>query len=170
MLFESETPSLRHYLYPGTLFADPRPHMVTTVLGSCVSVCLWDRELKIGGINHFLLPYWNGEGLPTPKYGNVAIDKLIERMLELGCRKNNLIAKVFGGAALWEDSAGLMRVGERNVTLTVERLGEHRTQIVSSDVQGRSGRKIHFNTATGAVLLQRHGARSPARLNIPPSV
>ena len=159
MISESGAPLRKHYLYPGTLFADPRPHVVTTILGSCVSVCLWDSAQKIGGINHYLLPLWNGEGLPTPKYGNVAIDKLIENMLDLGCRKKDLRAKVFGGASLWDNTQGLMRVGERNVTLAEERLQEHRIATISSDVQGSSGRKILFNTETGTVLLRRHSPR-----------
>lgn len=156
MVSETETALLKHYLFPGTLFADPRPHMVTTVLGSCVAVCLWDSIRRVGGINHYLLPLWNGEGLPTPKYGNVAIDKLIDNMLALGCRKQNLVAKLFGGATLWENTEGLMRVGERNVTLAEELLHERRIPIVSSDLQGASGRKILFNTENGTVLLQRH--------------
>jgi chemotaxis protein CheD len=159
MVSESETPMLKHYLYPGALFADPRPHMVTTILGSCVAVCLWDPVLKIGGINHYLLPLWNGEGLPTPKYGNVAIEKLIENMLNMGSCKKDLIAKVFGGATLWENTAGLMRVGDRNVVLARELLQEHRIAIISSDVQGNTGRKIIFNAETGTVFLRRHRSR-----------
>ena len=85
----------QHYLYPSALFASARPHKVVTVLGSCVSVCLWDPFLRIGGINHYMLPLWNGEGLASPKYGNIAIEKLIERMLYLGSRKSNLQAKIW---------------------------------------------------------------------------
>ncbi len=57
-----------HYLHPGNLFAHRTPHIVTTILGSCVAVCLWDPINNIGGINHYMLPLWNGEGLPVPKY------------------------------------------------------------------------------------------------------
>jgi len=64
-----------HFLYPAALFASRTPHMVTTILGSCVAICLYDPILKFGGINHYMLPLWNGQGLASPKYGNIAIEK-----------------------------------------------------------------------------------------------
>ena len=70
----------KHYLYPGALFINKRAYYVTTILGSCVAVCIYDRRLKIGGINHYLLPLWNGDGLPSPKFGNIAIKQLISKM------------------------------------------------------------------------------------------
>ncbi|PLX88196.1 MAG: chemotaxis protein CheD [Desulfuromonas sp.] len=159
MVQEISQPELKHYLFPGGLFVDPRPHLVTTVLGSCISVCLWDPKLRVGGINHYLLPLWNGEGLSTPKYGNIAIEKLIDGMLVLGCEKQNLIAKVFGGAALWKNQPGLLRVGDRNAALADELLKKHNIPIVGSDLFGEQGRKIIFNTETGSVLMRRNRAR-----------
>ncbi|HIJ84093.1 MAG TPA: chemotaxis protein CheD, partial [Magnetococcales bacterium] len=88
------------FLLPGALFAKDGEYIITTVLGSCISVCLWDRNVKKGGMNHFKLPLWNGDGLPSPKFGNIAIEKLIENLLDIGCQQRNLIAKVFGGAAV----------------------------------------------------------------------
>ena len=85
------------YLPPGLLYAAATPGAVTTVLGSCVAVCLFDHTRRAGGINHFLLPYWNGDGLASPKYANIALPKLLEKMIELGCRRQNLRAKLFGG-------------------------------------------------------------------------
>lgn len=152
-----ETESVRtHYLYPGTLFASTTPHVVTTVLGSCISICLYDPVVRIGGINHFLLPLWNGEGLPTPKYGNIATDKLIEKMLNLGCRKPNLQAKVFGGGRMWDSNVGLLTVGERNIWLAEKALAEHNIPIIGSDVGGNCGRKVIFETETGKVLMRRN--------------
>jgi len=145
-----------YYLYPGGLFAEAEPHRVTTVLGSCVAVCLWDPLRRIGGINHFLLPLWNGEGLPTPRYGNIAIDALVERMQALGACRSGLQAKVFGGAAMWENSNGLLAVGERNIALARTQLDRHRIPIISADVGGDAGRKIIFETASGSVLLRRN--------------
>ena len=144
----------RHYLYPGTLFAHRQPHLVTTVLGSCVSVCLWDSAVKVGGINHYLLPLWNGEGLPTPKYGNIAIGKLIEKVQALGAG-SKLVAKVFGGASMWEKTDGLLAIGQRNIELALEMLEQHRIPVISRDLGGPVGRKIIFHTADGTVLLKR---------------
>lgn len=143
------------YLYPGQLYAEQEPAIVTTVLGSCVSVCLYDKVEKIGGINHFMLPLWNGDGLPSPKYGNIAIPKLIEKMLLIGCRRNNIIAKVFGGAAVLNSSSGLIGVGERNISLARDMLRMEGIQIVASHLGDNYGRKIIFNTYTGEVLMKK---------------
>lgn len=156
MFMDHSQPSLTHYLYPGALFADQRPHLVTTVLGSCVSVCLWDPVRRLGGINHYLLPLWNGEGLATPRYGNIAIDSLVERMLALGCTRGSLQAKIFGGAALWENPHGLIPIGERNIELARRQLQQLHIPIVGADVGGDAGRKIIFNSEAGSVLLRRH--------------
>lgn len=129
--------------------------MVTTVLGSCISVCLWDPVTGTGGINHYMLPLWNGEGLPSPKYGNIAIRKLIDKMLLLGCRKENLKAKVFGGGAVMQTSGGLLNVGERNIMLAEDLLAEESIPIVSKDVGGDYGRKLIFCTASGTVLVKK---------------
>jgi chemotaxis protein CheD len=153
---EASLPELSHYLYPGGIFADPRPHRVTTILGSCVSVCLWDKVRGVGGINHYLLPLWNGDGLPTPRYGNIAIDALFDRMLALGCSRENLRAKLFGGAAMWENPNGLLAVGERNIELARRQLAECGIPVIASDLGGDAGRKIIFDTASGSVLLRRN--------------
>lgn len=149
----------KHYLFPGALFAVVERHLVTTVLGSCISVCLWDPTTRIGGINHFLLPLWNGEGLPTPRYGNVAIPKLIENLSKLGAHPKKLQAKIFGGAAMWDSSQGLTSIGERNIELAEALLREVRIPIIGADVGGNRGRKIIFDTAEGTVLLRRHRLR-----------
>lgn len=144
-----------HYLLAGNLFVHEAPHQVTTVLGSCVSVCLWDCLLRHGGINHFMLPLWNGEGLASPKYGNIAIAKLIARMYELGSEKRNLRAKLFGGGIVLNVSNPFMNIGERNVQLAEDVLRSEGISILSADTGGNVGRKIIFNTGTGTVLVKR---------------
>lgn len=81
----------QHYLYPGTIFADLAPSIVTTVLDSCVSVCLWDKFRCVGGMNHFLSPNCPEQVNVFPKYGDTAIDELLKKMLQLGCRRENLM-------------------------------------------------------------------------------
>ena len=145
----------RHYLYPGTLFVHRQPHLVTTVLGSCVAVCLWNQTAQLGGINHYLLPLWNGEGLPTPKYGNVAINKLFEKVKSYSSPGDKIIAKVFGGASMWEKAEGLLAVGQRNVEFAIETLETLNVNIVGSDLGGHQGRKVIFNSGDGSVLMRR---------------
>ncbi len=144
-----------HYLYPGTIFTHQERHLVTTVLGSCISVCVWNEKMRVGGINHYLLPLWNGEGLPTPKYGNVAIERLVEKVNRLA-GGGPLIAKVFGGASMWAQGSGALAVGDRNVELAFRTLEELKIKIVSQDVGGGMGRKIIFDTQSGTVLLKRN--------------
>jgi chemotaxis protein CheD len=143
-----------HYLYPSAIFASAHPHEVSTVLGSCVSVCLWDTRLKFGGINHFMLPLWNGEGLPTPKFGNIALEKLLEKMQHLGATKSGLVAKVFGGAKQLEKGKSVFNVGEKNIVLAFDLLKEAGIPIISHHVGGEKGRKLKFSTHTGEVLMK----------------
>jgi len=144
-----------HYLYPGNLFAHREPHVVTTVLGSCVSVCLWDCKMNMGGINHYMLPLWNGEGLATPRYGNIAINKLYEKVISFGCNHSNIRAKVFGGGEVLAVTSSVINVGERNVLLAMDMLKEMKIRVISSDVGGKTGRKLLFNTQSGSVLLKK---------------
>jgi len=139
------------------LHARKEPCAITTVVGSCISVCLWDAELRIGGINHYLLPLWNGDGLASPRYGNVAIKKLIERMFSLGCGKENLRAKVFGGASLMGKPHPLLDIGGRNSRLAFDTLKEEGIRILSYDVGGDRGRKIIYDTVTGIARVKRLG-------------
>lgn len=155
-------PLCEHYLYPGMLFAEAQGCRVTTVLGSCIAVCLFDPVRKIGGINHYMLPFWNGEGLPTPRYGNVAIDALIERLQGFGCLASRLQAKLFGGAAMWDNGNSLIAIGERNIDLAWRMLDQYDIPVVGSDVGGGVSRKIIFHTATGEVFLRRQAGRAAA--------
>lgn len=143
-----------HYLLPGNLFVHEEEHTVLTVLGSCVSVCLWDPRKGIGGINHYMLPFWNGEGLASPRFGNIAIMKLVEKMLESGADRRNLQAKVFGGGDMLKATSALMNIGQRNIVLAQDLLRDERIPIISSDTGGMHGRKLVFNTRTGVVLVK----------------
>src|SRR3972149_2320830 len=120
------------------LFAEPGDYSVTTVLGSCVSVCLWDPASRTGGINHYLLPLWNGDGLRTPKYGNIAIPMLVEKLLQAGCARGNLKAKVFGGASVLEGSSGLLNVGEGNIHFAegaAEKIAQEKPDVMTLDIE-----------------------------------
>ncbi len=141
----------KHYLYPGALFVNKQPYFITTILGSCVAVCLYDKRLNIGGMNHYLLPFWNGEGLPSPKFGNIAIKQLISKMKALGSNPEDLIAKLFGGAAVLNTKQEVFYIGERNIAVAKKVLDEAGISIVAQSTGGDRGRKIIFNTATGEI-------------------
>lgn len=125
--------------------------MVTTVLGSCIAICLYDEHLAVGGINHYMLPFWNGNELASPKYGNIAIESLLKKIIQLGAKKENIVAKVFGGANQLGHTVG---VGERNIKIAEEMLSELKIKVVAKSVGGHKGRKINFNTSTGEVFMK----------------
>jgi len=142
----------QYYLYPSTIFASRDNFNILTVLGSCVSICLWDSYASIGGMNHYMLPLWNGDGLASPKYGNIACEKLLEKMFSLGAKKVNIRAKVFGGGEVIETNIKQFNIGERNIHFALSFLSDYNIPIISKSYGGNLGRKIIFNTNTGEVL------------------
>jgi chemotaxis protein CheD len=142
----------RVYLAPGLLFAAREAVQVTTILGSCVAVCLWDPVEGAGGLNHFLLP----SGDPSSsRFGSSAIPQLVESVVALGAWRSRLRAKVFGGACVLEAFRGDSHpLGCRNVETARERLRELQVQIVSEDVGGLYGRKLVFDVQTGSAWVR----------------
>lgn len=144
------------YLHPGRLYTSFEPCAVTTILGSCVAVCIWDHKLKIGGINHYLLPYSPSKGDALLKFGNVAINYLMQKIFAMGCTRGNLQAKIFGGACVLEafkhkdDHLGL-----KNVEIAIKYLTMEGIPIIENDVGGNNGRKIIFQTNSGSALVKR---------------
>ncbi|MDO9208578.1 MAG: chemotaxis protein CheD [Sulfuricurvum sp.] len=142
------------FIHVGQVHIDSAPSAISTVLGSCVAVCLYDVKLGIGGMNHYLLPFWNGNGLQSPKFGNIAIPKLIEAMMEQGSTHTTLEAKIFGGASMNIGMSDSMMIGQKNIMVAKEILKEYKIAIAAEDVGGQNGRKIQFNLERGKVLLK----------------
>lgn len=143
-----------YFLFPSALFAERAPHKVQTILGSCVAVCLHDVKLKFGGINHFMMPWWKGEGIPSPKFGDVSIELLVKKMESLGSHRGNLVAKIFGGANQHFQKSNLLDVGDRNIKTAETFLNNYQIPIVGKSVGGGQGRKICFHTGTGQVFMK----------------
>jgi chemotaxis protein CheD len=141
------------FLHPGRIFVSPEPCSVRMVLGSCVAVCLWDSARGMGGANHFLLPY---QGSDSPEFGDVAIQRLLDELLALGCSKGGMRAKLFGGSCVLE---GLQNkethVGTRNVSLAKKLLANEGIPIVAEDVGGQRGRRVIFQTDDGSAWVRR---------------
>jgi chemotaxis protein CheD len=141
----------RVYLAPGRLYASAGDAQVTTILGSCVAVCLWDEAGLAGGMNHFLLP----DGTPASgRFGTSAIALLIEQLLALGAVRHRLKAKVFGGACVVEAFRDTPSLGLRNVETARERLAAEGIAIVASDVGGERGRKVVFDVRSGSAWVR----------------
>ncbi|MDD3466651.1 MAG: chemotaxis protein CheD [Campylobacterales bacterium] len=142
------------FIHVGQIHVAQMPTEISTVLGSCVAVCLFDKFRMVGGMNHYLLPMWNGNGLQTPKFGNISIPRMINSMLDMGCSIQNMEAKIFGGAEINIVSSNGIMVGKRNVMTAEDILSEYRIPIVAKDVGGTSGRRILMYSDTSKVLLK----------------
>lgn len=144
------------YLHPGDVHVADGACVITTILGSCVAVCLTESGSNIGGVNHFLLPQQRaGEGSST-RYARGAIDQLVERMLSLGARRSRITAKLFGGAnVLAAFSEGVMHIGAANVDIARTLLASHGIPIAAEDVGGTRGRRLVFSSHDGSASVQR---------------
>jgi chemotaxis protein CheD len=142
------------YLHPGQVYFSSEPAAVTTILGSCVAVCLWDPVLQVGGMNHYLLPHWAEGSAASLRYGNVAIRSLIEGLLSLGCAKERLVAKLFGGACVIHAFREGSHLGIKNVQVARLFLAEAGIRVAGEDVGGRHGRKLIFQTDNGVVWMK----------------
>jgi chemotaxis protein CheD len=147
--------STERYLHPGEVLVSVQSHWITTILGSCVSVCLLDPRHGVAGLNHFLLPHAPASAEPSPRYGDVAMDVLVHRMLALGARRDALVAKVFGGANVLHAFADDARhIGAANVELAREALARYGIPIGAEDVGGVRGRKLVLSTPDGAAWVK----------------
>lgn len=147
----------KKFIHVGEIFIGAKPTEISTVLGSCISVCLYDKVEQVAGMNHYLVPLWNENGLQSPKYGNISIPKLIENMLNIGCEKHNLEAKLFGGGNVINVTHEDMMIGRKNILIAKEILREYNIKITAQDVGGTRGRKILMRSDTGKVFLKYTG-------------
>jgi len=147
---------LEAYLPPGRIFVSPEPCTVRMVLGSCVAVCLWDPLRAVGGANHFLLPYPGGNGQDSPRFGNVATHRLIEKLLAFGCTKPSLMAKLFGGSCVLEAfQKKETHLGTKNVSVARKLLEDAGIPVIAEDTGGQRGRKVIFQTDDGSAWVKR---------------
>jgi len=142
------------FLTPGTLFCSSKAAIVTTVLGSCVAVCLIDTGKRAAGINHFVLPY-SPAGEDGLRYGDIALDRLLERMVRFGCDTRSLRAKVFGGAAVLPFGEAKDTVGTKNVGVAIDWLKHHAIPVTARRTGGKNGLLIRFNTGSGSVMVRK---------------
>ncbi|MFT3784472.1 MAG: chemotaxis protein CheD [Nibricoccus sp.] len=143
---------LEETLWAGDIFASRGRIRMTTVLGSCVSVCLFDTHLTFGGMNHYLLPTPGADG----RHGEWSIRELHQRMLNLGSKPRHLQAKVFGGGSPLALANEASAVGNENARVALEVLASLRVPIASECVGGNNGMRIYFENWTGLVLVRPH--------------
>jgi chemotaxis protein CheD len=147
---------------PGEYFVSNEEIMIMTVLGSCISACIWDGRARAGGMNHFMLPDGDG-GDGGGRYGSYAMELLINQMLKMGARRETMQAKVFGGAQVMAGFTS-MNVGERNTKFVLDYLATERIPVVSQDVLDIHPRKVCFFPVTGKALVKRLAHSHPETL------
>lgn len=131
------------------------PCVIKTVVGSCIALCIWDQESKIGGMAHIMMPQHNGDiNAPKAKYADVAVHALIENMQKEGATLKNMIATCIGGATMFGKIDGIKTtVGERNAEIVKSLLTDYTIPIMIESVGGFAGRKVALNCNDGAVTV-----------------
>ena len=145
-------------ILPGEYYVSNRNLLMVTVLGSCVAACVRDRVSGIGGINHFMLPddkRNEDQRVGTAmRYGDYAMEILINQLLKLGAKRENLEAKVFGGGNVLPGFKNNV-VGERNAQFVIEYLETEKIRLVARDLMGNHPRKVYFFPSDGRVLVRK---------------
>jgi chemotaxis protein CheD len=141
-------------VFPGEYFVTSKPdEVLVTVLGSCVSACIRDPKAGIGGMNHFMLPHshagnWAGD-LQSTRFGNFAMEKLINELMKAGCSRSSLEIKVFGGGNVTDTSNA---IGTENSEFILRYLEAEGLRCVAQDLGGPLPRRIHYYPTTGKVV------------------
>lgn len=155
-------------LLPGDYYVTTQDEVIDTVLGSCVSACIRNPKLGIGGMNHFMLPRPSGNGNDAwesggigraTRYGTASMEQLINRILKAGGTRADLEVKIFGGGRVLKT---LTDVGDHNVTFVREFLKQEGLRVTSEDVGDTCPRHVQYFPLTGRVRV-RHLTSSHAR-------
>ena len=128
-----------------------RQRVLRTILGSCVSVCLYDPIAKVGGMNHFVFPP-QGSARVTTMSADICMDGLLEALLQAGARHGHLRAKAFGGGAMFAQEGGVLAVGKRNASFAKFWLEQEGIPLDLFDFHGNCARKLMFHPASGQHL------------------
>jgi len=147
------------FLLPGEHFAGDARHRITTLLGSCVSVTLWQPRLRVGAMSHFVLPGSNVErgAQPSGRYAEDSLELMLEDLRQLGARAEDCEAKLFGGGAMFEPRAGRPRIdiGRKNGEAAMAMLRARRLRVVSESLFDVGHRRIVFEVGSGDVWMRR---------------
>jgi len=135
-------------LKPGDVYFDPKPHRLATLLGSCVAVCLWDEERRMGGMTHSLIPSGGKEVLHAT---DASIRELVQRMIRAGCRTGAIRAKLFGGFSPLKGLGVNGGIGAANIESAVAALKDFGIRIVAQEIMGDGGIVIYQDTENGEV-------------------
>lgn len=139
---------------PGEYFVHDSDIVILTTLGSCIAVCLWDPQRRVGGMNHFMLPEGRNQGGGAGRYGSYAMELLINALMHHGAVKSRLQAKVFGGAMVIEGMTSI-NIGEQNTRFVLDYLKTENIPVLSKDVLEIYPRKVCFMPDNGQAMIKR---------------
>lgn len=133
--------------------------IVTYALGSCVGICLYDKQLKIGGLSHIMLPessMFSKNDINRMKFADTAIVDLVQELCKLGADRRRLTAKIAGGAQMFEVQQGSLvgTIGDRNITSVKSTLHSLKIPILAEDTGLNYGRTVYFDLETGIMKVQ----------------
>ncbi len=143
------------FLLPGELNISKKPVEMSTILGSCVAVTLFNKRHKFGGMNHYMLPHNPAGGTANAKYGDYSINSLIKMMLAADPVKGNIQAMVLGGGHVVGHLNSGFGVADRNIAVAFEVLREHNIDIIKRDIGGDRGRKVVYKNWTNEVSVRK---------------
>ena len=152
-------------IHIGGYYVSKEPSVVKTILGSCISVCLFESENKIGGMNHFMLPESkdldNLDDYNNTRYGIYAMEVTLNDILKLGGKKSNITAKVFGGGNVLPGvTSNVLKIADKNINFAKKFLSDENIPIISEDIGGNSPRKVFFFNTENKIMLKKLGAVS----------
>ncbi len=140
------------FLQPGQIHYGGGSYKVCTVLGSCISVCLWDKIMKHGSINHYIFPSIPVDGGERGRYGDSSIKDMVSKLNKMGSPNSQIVAKIFGGAKMVENNKSeIFSTGKNNIMMALKITRELGIRIVTQDIGGNKGRRICFNMSSGVV-------------------
>ena len=144
-------------IYIGGVHATDQPEIVKTLLGSCISVCLYDPQTHVGGMNHFMLPHTSrdGAGPDLTRFGVHAMDYLVGAMMKLGGDRRRFVAKCFGGAHVLDVQESAAGVPQQNIAFIRGFLADEGFPMLAEDMGGYHPRHVRFFTATGRAQVKR---------------
>jgi chemotaxis protein CheD len=161
--WDNQRKSVVAKILPGEFYTTRENIVIATTLGSCIAACIWDKKANVGGMNHFMLPLtdkkpnevnWGQRGIASDatRYGNFAMEHLINTLLKNGGSRENLTAKVFGGGQVLQN---MSNVGQRNIEFAIDYLHMEGIEIETTDLGNLYPRKVVFEPLSGRAFVKK---------------
>jgi chemotaxis protein CheD len=143
------------FLLPGKYRISKQPEVVETLVGSCVTVCLFNIKTGYAAMNHFLRDHSSRQDEDDiGKYGTTATEYIVNTLMDLDPAANHYRAQIFGGAAVLKTNNSFESIGTMNSDIARMILTKHRIRIIRQEIGGTRGRRVRFDTSTNTVFCR----------------